>query len=350
VWAVYGELCRAASAAGTIAFPGTSWREICGTFVIEIERQAPNPTDRHEEDAMANAPELDFQSFVVRKKNERAYGTPESSGHEYAYISDKQTRAAFERMKPVELAVASAVRMAKNVRFKNQLLGNAVRVSDRQFPRINSLVRVCADSLQIAMPQVFIVSSPVLNAYTLGTNDDSFIVVHSALVDHYSDEELLTVIGHECGHIHNSHVVYLTALNLLTQMAGLFVRWAVEPAIIALRAWSRRAEITCDRAGMLCAKNDAVAGRALAKLALGSQKLYEEFQLDAFLEQYQDGKEGVGRYMEVFASHPWLPKRVLAMRVFAESAIFKKACGKGDEGLSMKEVDERVLALLQGDA
>jgi hypothetical protein len=300
--------------------------------------------------AMAEAPLLDFDSFVARKKNERAGGAAETTGHEYAYISDKQTRAGFERIKPVELAVASAVRMAKNVRFKNQLLGNAVKVSDRQFPRINALVRTCSDALDIAMPQVFIVSSPVLNAYTLGTNDDSFIVVHSSLVDHYTDEELLTVIGHECGHIHNSHVVYLTALNLLTQMAGIFVRWAVEPALIALRAWSRRAEITCDRAGMLCAKNDAVAGRALAKLALGSQKLYEEFQLDAFLEQYEEGREGVGRYMEVFASHPWLPKRVLAMRVFAESALYKKACGRGDDGLTMKEVDDRVLALLKGDA
>ena len=62
------------------------------------------------------------------------------------------------------------------------------------------------------------------------------------------------MIGHECGHVHNQHVVYLTALYYLTHFVGAFIQWAVQPAIIALRAWQRRAEITCDRAGMLCAK------------------------------------------------------------------------------------------------
>jgi Zn-dependent protease with chaperone function len=297
---------------------------------------------------MAQAPQLDFNTFVQRKKGERA-GGPEAGGHEYAYISDRQTRAAFERMKPVELAVASTVRMFKQV-WRNQMLGQAVKVSDRQFPRIQTIVKQCSETLHITAPTVYIVNNPVLNAATYGTNEESFIIVHSALVDHYSDEELLTVIGHECGHIHNSHVVYLTALHYLTRMAGVFVRWAVEPALIALRAWSRRAEITCDRAGMLCAKNEAVSQRALTKLALGSQKLYEEFNVEAFLEQYEEGKDGIGKYMEVFATHPWLPKRVLAMRVFGESELYRKAASVGSGGLTMQEVDDRVRALLKGDA
>jgi Zn-dependent protease with chaperone function len=300
---------------------------------------------------MAQTPSLDFQAFVERKRNERITtgGLTESTGHEYAYISDKQTRAAFERAKPVEMAVSSTVRMWKQV-LRNQLLGSAVKVSDRQFPRIQRITQRCADTLHIATPQVYIMNSPTLNAATYGTNDEAFIMVHSALVDHYSDEELLTVIGHECGHIHNSHVVYLTALHVLTRVAGAIVQWALQPATVALLAWSRRAEITCDRAGMLCSKSGDVSGRALTKLALGSRKLYEEFNLEAFLEQYDEGKEGIGKYMEAFASHPYLPKRVLAMRVFGESALYRKAAGLGDSGLSMQEVDDRVRALLKGDA
>jgi Zn-dependent protease with chaperone function len=298
---------------------------------------------------MAQAPELDFAAYVARKKGERVTGDASTSGHEYAYISDKQTRATFEKVKPVEMAVSATVRMWKQV-WKNQLLGSAVKVGDRQFPRIQSLAKTCADTLHIATPQVYIVNSPTLNAATYGTNEESFIMVHSALVDHYSDEELLTVIGHECGHIHNSHVVYLTALHFLTRVAGAFVSWIMEPAIVALMAWSRRAEITCDRAGMLCSGSDVVSARALTKLALGSRKLYEEFNLEAFLEQYEEGKEGIGKYMEAFASHPYLPKRVLAMRVFAESELYRKATGHGAGGLAMNEVDDRVRALLKGDA
>lgn len=306
---------------------------------------------------MAYAPQLDFNGYVEKRKAEHAGGGGDATtaGHAYTYISDKQTREAFERAKPVELAMAAAVRVFKQV-GQNQILGNGVRVSERQFPRIHGLVRRCADTLQIAQPNVYIVNNPMLNAGTLGTNEDSFIMIHSGLIDHYSDDELLTVIGHECGHIHNSHVVYLTTLHYLTKTASVLLRVALEPVIIALRTWSRRAEITCDRAGMLCSGDEVHSRRALAKLALGSKRLYDEFNIDAFLEQYEEGKQGLGRYIEVLASHPWLPKRVLAMRVFAESALYRRSVGLdvGDvgngKGLTMTEVDDRVRALLKGDA
>jgi Zn-dependent protease with chaperone function len=298
---------------------------------------------------MAQAPRLDFEAFVARKKAERAGGGVETTGHEYTYTFDRQSRVAFENTRPVALAVEASVRLFKQM-GKHQLLGHAVKVSDRQFPRIHRITKTACDSLQITMPQVFVVNSPTFNAGTLGTNEDSFIMVHSALVDHYSDEELLTVIGHECGHIHNSHVAYLTALHYLTYMAGMFLPWILQPALVALKTWSRRAEITCDRAGMLVAKDQQAAERAITKLAVGSRKLYEEFNLEAFLEQHEEGKQGIGKYMEVFATHPWLPKRVLAMRVFGESELYRKAIGQPATGLTMSEVDSRVAALLKGDS
>jgi len=298
---------------------------------------------------MAQAPQLDFDGFVARRRADRSTGGIETTGHEYTYTFDRQSRMAFESTRPVAYAVEASVRLFKQM-GKHQLLGNAVRVSERQFPRIHRITQKACDTLQIGMPQVFVVNSPVFNAGTLGTNEDSFMIVHSALIDQYTDEELLTVIGHECGHIHNSHVSYLTALHYLTYMAGMFVPWILQPALIALRTWSRRAEITCDRAGMLVSRDPVAAERAITKLAVGSRKLYEEFNLDAFLEQHEEGSQGIGKYMEVFATHPWLPKRVLAMRVFGESQLFQRAMGAAATGLTMSEVDSRVAALLKGDA
>ena len=306
---------------------------------------------------MAQAPRLDFEAFVARKRAEHdTASSARATGHEYTYSFDRQSRVAFENTKPVALAVEASVRLFKQI-GKHQLLGQAVKVSDRQFPRIHSLTKRACDVLGIALPQVFVVNDPRFNAATYGTNDDSFVLVHSALVEQYSDEELLTVIGHECGHIHNSHVAYLTALHYLTFMAGMFVPWILQPALVALRTWSRRAEVTCDRAGMLVSKDASAAERAIAKLAVGSRRLYEEFNLDAFLEQHEEGTQGIGRYMEVFATHPWLPKRVLAMRVFGESQLYADAIGRngGREGarpgggITMAEVDARVATLLKGD-
>ena len=299
---------------------------------------------------MAQAPELDFEAFVARKRSERASGGAETTGHEYTYTFDRQSRVAFENTKPVALAVEASVRLFKQL-GKHQLLGHAVKVSDRQFSRIHRITKTACDTLQITMPQVFVVNSPVFNAGTLGTNDDSFIMVHSALVDQYTDEELLTVIGHECGHIHNSHVAYLTALHYLTYMAGMFLPWILQPALVALRTWSRRAEITCDRAGMLVSRDQAAAERAITKLAVGSRKLYEEFNLDAFLEQHEEGSHGIGKYMEVFATHPVAAQaRARDARVRREPALSRPSIGKPATGLTMSEVDSRVAALLKGDA
>jgi Zn-dependent protease with chaperone function len=181
---------------------------------------------------------------------------------------------------------------------------------------------------------------------TYGTNDDAFILVHSSLVDHFSDEELASVIGHECGHIHNDHVVYLTALHLLRTMASRFVPWVVFPAFYALQGWSRRAEITCDRAGLLCVNDLGTSTTALAKLALGSTKLYEQLNLDAFVEQYDEGQEGVGKFTEITASHPWIPKRIKALRKFAESKLYRERVGETG-GKTMDQVDEEVHGIIK---
>lgn len=294
---------------------------------------------------MAQVGTLDFRGFIDGKHEARAGGS-EGSGHAYAYVSDKNTRFAFDKMKPVEYAVTAAVRLFKQV-GKNEMLGHAVKVGPRQFPRVHALVKECAKTLDIAEPGVYIKNSPVMNAMTYGTNDDSFIIVHSALVDHFTDEELLSVIGHESGHIHNSHVIYLTALHYLKHMAGIFLQWAAVPATLALSGWMRRAEITCDRAGLLCSRSVDISNRALAKLALGSQKLYDEFNMEAFLDQYEEGKEGIGKYAEITASHPWLPKRLWAIKAFSESELYKRHIGSSEPGLSMQEVDEKVHEIIK---
>jgi Zn-dependent protease with chaperone function len=294
---------------------------------------------------LARLAPLDFAAFV-REREASGFAGTAGGAHAYAYASDRATRRAFERAKPVELVVSASVRVFKNA-GKAQLLGQAVKIGPRQFPRVHALARSCSETLGIAPPTVYVTSSPHLNAATYGTNDDAFILLNSALVDHYSDEELLSVIGHECGHIHNNHVVYLTTLHYLTSVAGLFVRHASAPAQLALRAWSRRAEITCDRAAVLCAGSVEPALRALTKLALGSHKLYDELNLDAFIDQHDEAQSSIGRFAEIFATHPFLPKRVLALKIFCESELYRRHAKVGEGGLSMSQVDEKVEKLVK---
>ncbi|MEM9695699.1 MAG: M48 family metallopeptidase [Myxococcota bacterium] len=299
---------------------------------------------------MATVGRLNFRGFVDDNAAPPAVEpTPQgrSDAHAYAYVSDRQTRNAFSHGRAVEYAVRHAVRLLRQV-GKNELLGSTIRVGPKQFPRIYELTQHCAKTLNIQAPTVYIRNNPTLNAMTYGTNDDSFIIVHSALIDHFTDDELMSVIGHECGHIHNDHVVYLTTLHYLRVMAQRFVPiWLIQPALYALSAWSRRAEITCDRAGMLCCNSLETSTTALAKLACGSTKLYDELNLDAFIEQYEEAQDGVGKLTEAAASHPWVPKRILALRKFAESQLYRNHIGEGRDGLSMDEVDEAVHGIIK---
>jgi Zn-dependent protease with chaperone function len=294
---------------------------------------------------MAQVGTLDFKGFIERRKG-LLTGGGAGGEHAYAYVYDRNTRLAFAKMKPVELAVTAAVRFFKAA-GKAELLGHAVKVGPNQFPRIHKLAVRCADTLGIATPTLYIMNNPYVNAATYGTNDDSFIMVYSALIDQYTDDELLYVIGHECGHIHNSHVVYLTTMHYLKLIASVFAKWIVQPAELALSSWSRCAEITCDRAGLLCAGNLDVATRSFARLALGSSKLYDELNLEAFISQHEESQASIGRYAELRESHPWLPKRVLALRAFAESALYRQHAKLGDAGLTMEEVDAKVHEIIK---
>lgn len=287
--------------------------------------------------------EFDFAHYVEATQS-GAFGRDE--GVRYAYAADVAMLKSFSRIRPVELAAASVVRTSKEW-MRNQLLGSTVRVSERQFPSIYKIAKHCAETLTVPIPNVYIQNSPIPNAFTYGTEEESFVVITSTLVDHFEEPELQFVIGHETGHIQNKHVVYNTALRILTQGAGVFLGWIVQPALLALQQWTRRAEITCDRAGLLCCNDLEAASRSFLKLATGSHKLYPEMNLEAFLEQFEEGQKGIGRLGEVFSSHPYLPKRIHALRVFAESELYRGAAELGAGGLPMEEVDRRTSEIIQ---
>ncbi len=286
---------------------------------------------------------FDFQKYIRERKGLDA--AMAKTGAAYAYPGDQKVLRALAHVTPVTLAVEATVRLWKRM-TQSEILGTAVKVSERQFPELHQITHQCAERLHIAAPDVYVVPNVgALNASTFGTNDDSFIALNGVLVDHLSDEELRFVIGHECGHIQNNHVVYMTALYYLMHSANLFLRWIVTPAVMALQSWTRRAEITCDRAGLICCGDLQSASTALTRLALGSHRLAERLDMDEYLKQLEESQEDAGRLMELFHSHPYLPKRVASLRIFAKTHYYYKVTGKDPdegEGKSLSWCDSQV--------
>jgi len=116
----------------------------------------------------------------------------------------------------------------------------------------------------------------------------------------------------------------------------------IQPAIMTLQAWSRRAEVTCDRASLLAVRDLDKTLAALVKLELGLDKA-TAFNADEYLRALPDVKKGIGRYAELFRSHPYVPKRVQALRLFAGSALFAHVSGTDPTGKpSLPEIDKQV--------
>lgn len=289
--------------------------------------------------------DFDFLKYVDETKNPRSEREPETGFGEYAFSGDIRVLRQLKRARPVSLVAQSSVRFWRSFQ-KNELLGSSVRVSARQFPELYETVLACADTLSIRPPTVYVSQNPNLNAGTYGTDEESFIIVTSSLIDRFADDELKFVIGHECGHIQNNHVVYRTAAEFLKTGAIGLIRWAVVPATVALNAWSRRGEVTCDRAGMICAGSEDAAVNAILKLALGSQKLFEKLDLEEYLSQLDGIDKGVGRFKEYMESHPYLPKRIQAIRLFAQSEYFRHHIGERG-GMPLDEVDRAVEDLIK---
>ena len=165
----------------------------------------------------------------------------------------------------------------------------------------------------------------------LGTDDAPHLIVNLELAEKLDDTELVAAIAHELGHIQNGHILYTTALHYLNSSAAFFVRWIVQPAIMTLQAWSRRAEVTCDRAALLAVRDLDKTLAAMVRLELGLEK-GSAFNAEEYLRALPDVKKGIGRFAEMFRSHPYVPKRVQALRLFAESALYAQVTGQDPTG------------------
>jgi Zn-dependent protease with chaperone function len=244
------------------------------------------------------------------------------------------------------MAIEATTRAWKNA-ARNDMLGTSIKVTDQQFPRAHQALHTGCKMLGIEVPSLYAAAAGSrIQAQTLGTDDDAYVVINSALIERLGDVELLAVIANELGHIQNNHVVYTTALHYLTNDSVMFVRWIVQPAILALQAWSRRAEISCDRAALICTRDLPGTIGAMLRLSLGVDA---PINVDEYLAHLPDTRKGgIGRLAELGRSHPYLPKRVQALQVFAESAFYKRLTGADPEGaLSSDQCDEQVAEILK---
>lgn len=209
---------------------------------------------------------------------------------------------------------------------------NALRVSDRQFPRVNRIYGEVLRTMDAPRRyDLFVTQTPMVNAGAYGM-ERPFILLNSGAVSLLDDEELAFVIAHELGHIMSGHALYRTMTAILLELAKRgypLVGLAARTVLLALLEWYRKSELSSDRAALLAVQDPQVVYRTLLKLSGGGRP--EETDLEEFLRQAEEYRESEDVADSVFkvlnlmaATHPFHVLRVSEVRTWVESGEYDR--------------------------
>ena len=181
--------------------------------------------------------------------------------------------------------------------------GNAIQVSEKQFPQLFRLTVAHARRLELKeVPAVYVLQSGgILNAFATRFSGRDFVIINSDVLELALDQGEAAVgfiVGHELAHLWRGHLRH---------------RWLTMPARFLPylgAAYSRACEYTCDRVGAACPPDGAISG--LLALAAGKQ-LHPHVDVREFAGQAQRDQSFWIRRAELVSSHPLLTKRVAAL-------------------------------------
>lgn len=215
--------------------------------------------------------------------------------------------------------------------------GNAVRVGPEQYPRIWTLhTEVCTTFDWDTVPELYVSQTPFVNAGAYGI-DVPFIVLNSSAIELLTDDEVRVLLSHEMGHVMSGHSLYrtiaailaLVSLGALPALAGI----ALLPVKLAFLEWSRKAELSSDRAGLLGSQDILSTQRVFMKLAGGGrgEQFVGQLNVDAFIAQaneYATTNEGLDIVYKVLATlgltHPMSTVRAGELQAWVASGDYER--------------------------
>lgn len=255
---------------------------------------------------------------------------------------DQKATTALGKVPGLGLATRKVMEYGLERIFYLENTADNVRVTDKMFPRLHRYLQWGCKILGIDHePEMYVTNDPVPNAYTYG-HTRPFIVLTSGLIDMLDEQERLFVIGHELGHIRFGHVLYTVLAENIKFIIDLIGRATLGVGsllgtglALPLLDWYRKAELSADRAALLCAQDKDVAFRTFMKLAGGSTSLASQMPIDEFMRQiraYEDADESTLNrayklWITAFRTHPFPIMRANHLDQWIESGECNKVTG-----------------------
>jgi Zn-dependent protease with chaperone function len=212
-------------------------------------------------------------------------------------------------------------------------LASSIRVGPKQYPELDRLRHECAETLDLpSVPNLFVFQNAQIQAHTVGM-DEPFIAVSTGLVELMNLDSLRFVLGHEMGHVLSGHAVYRTIMVRLISLQ-LAMSWTpvsalgIRAIVAALREWFRKAELSCDRAGLLCSQDPTAALRAQIQVAGGIDPA--RIDVPSFLQQaaeYESVEDIRDSFLKLkfveTESHPFAVVRAAQLQKWAASPEYR---------------------------
>ncbi len=261
----------------------------------------------------------------------------EISSRAWEHPADRGALVAVRQLKGFDMVLRKISGLINERALRLIFLGSAVRAGDRQFPKLHRIFAEAAATLDVReLPELYVMSGPMPNALCIGL-DKPFVVVNSGIVDLLDEEELRFVLGHELGHAQSGHALYQSVLIFLIRLSGA-IAWmplgalGLRAIIAALMEWSRKAELSGDRAGLIACQDPAAALRTHMKLASGGH--LEDVDATSFLAQAAeydragDLRDSVLKLLLLEArSHPFLAVRAAELRHWVDNGDYSRILG-----------------------
>jgi phage FluMu protein Com len=182
------------------------------------------------------------------------------------------------------------------------------------------------------MPDVYVAGDQMWTTYTYGTETSSFVVLGTAILNNFVDDELLFVLAREMGHCRAGHALWQTVTRFIAGdvsvhsgllsdglLNALHPTRLIQGALdLPLMAWARQKEITADRAGLLAVGDEALARRVLLAWSVRSARLLQQINIEEWMKQEDASNDHMTRVSEATTSSTMYTTRRL--RLLGEAA------------------------------